>query len=104
MISDPNTKYLGLISTEWVPVLNLVKVNKNLIICFIQSFFTDNKNIDAGEMRKVPRSQSSKIGMHRTLFLPDIRPAGYPANPKAGYRISGRISGEGRIPNIRPDT
>jgi hypothetical protein len=30
-----------------------------------------------------------KLGMHRILFLPDIRPAGYPANPKAGYRISG---------------
>jgi hypothetical protein len=42
--------------------------------------------------------------MHRILFLPDIRPAGYPANPKAGYRISGRISGKGRIPDIRPDT
>jgi hypothetical protein len=27
------------------------------------------------------------------LFLPDIRPAGYPVNPKAGYRISGRIHG-----------
>jgi hypothetical protein len=37
--------------------------------------------------------------MHRILFLPDIRPAGYPANPKAGYRISGK----GRIPDIRPD-
>jgi hypothetical protein len=37
--------------------------------------------------------------MHRILFLPDIRPAGYPANPKAGYRISG----SGRIPDIRPD-
>jgi hypothetical protein len=23
---------------------------------------------------------------------------------KAGYRISGRISGKGRIPDIRPDT
>jgi hypothetical protein len=33
------------------------------------------------------------LGMHRILFLPDIRPAGYPAYPKAGYRISGRISG-----------
>jgi hypothetical protein len=39
------------------------------------------------------------LGMHRILFLPDIRPAGYPANPKAGYpvragyRISGRILG-----------
>jgi hypothetical protein len=33
------------------------------------------------------------VGMHRILFLQDIRPAGYPANPKAGYRISGRISG-----------
>jgi hypothetical protein len=37
--------------------------------------------------------------MHRipVLFLPDIRPAGYPVHPKAGYpvragyRISGRI-------------
>jgi hypothetical protein len=29
--------------------------------------------------------------MHRILFLPDIRQAGYPLNPKAGYRISGRI-------------
>jgi hypothetical protein len=38
--------------------------------------------------------------MHRILFLPDIRPAGYPVNPKAGYRISGK----GRIPDIRPDT
>jgi hypothetical protein len=38
--------------------------------------------------------------MHRipVLFLPDIRPAGYPANPKAGYRISGRISAKDRIP------
>jgi hypothetical protein len=42
--------------------------------------------------------------MHRILFLPDIRPAGYPANQKAGYRISGRISGKGWIPDIRPDT
>jgi hypothetical protein len=27
------------------------------------------------------------LGMHRipVLFLPDIRPAGYPANPKTGY-------------------
>jgi hypothetical protein len=25
------------------------------------------------------------LGMHRILFLPDIRRAGYPANPKAGY-------------------
>jgi hypothetical protein len=30
--------------------------------------------------------------MHRILFLPDIRPAGYPANAKAGYRISYQIS------------
>jgi hypothetical protein len=29
-----------------------------------------------------------QIGMHRILFF-----AGYPANPKAGYRISGRILG-----------
>jgi hypothetical protein len=35
---------------------------------------------------------------------PDTVFAGYPANPKAGYRISGRISSEGRIPDIRPDT
>jgi hypothetical protein len=25
------------------------------------------------------------IGVHRILFLPDIRPAEHPANPKAGY-------------------
>jgi hypothetical protein len=34
-------------------------------------------------------------GMHRIQILPDIRPA----NLKAGYRISGA----GRIPDIRPD-
>jgi hypothetical protein len=33
--------------------------------------------------------------MNRILVLPDIRPAGYPAKPKAGYRISGK----GRIPD-----
>jgi hypothetical protein len=42
------------------------------------------------------------LGMHRILILPDIRPTRYPANLKAGYRISGA----GRIPDIRcrPDT
>jgi hypothetical protein len=30
------------------------------------------------------------VGMHRILFLSDIWPAGYPVNPKTGYRISGR--------------
>jgi hypothetical protein len=29
--------------------------------------------------------------------LPDIRLAGYPANPKAGYQISGLIFRKGRI-------
>jgi hypothetical protein len=29
--------------------------------------------------------------MQRILILPDIRSAGYPANLKAGFRISGRI-------------
>jgi hypothetical protein len=43
------------------------------------------------------------LGMHRILILPDIRPAGYPVNLKAGYQISGLTSGEGRIPDIRPD-
>jgi hypothetical protein len=38
------------------------------------------------------------LGMYRILVLPDIRLAGYPANPKAGYRISDK----GRIPDIRP--
>jgi hypothetical protein len=33
------------------------------------------------------RSLLVKVGMHRIVFLPDIRPAGYPANQKAGYRI-----------------
>jgi hypothetical protein len=40
------------------------------------------------------------LGMHQILFSTDIRPAGYPANPKAGYRISVK----GRIPDIRSDT
>jgi hypothetical protein len=29
--------------------------------------------------------------MHRIMILPDIQPAGYPANLKAGYRISSLI-------------
>jgi hypothetical protein len=37
------------------------------------------------------------------LILPDIQPAGYPANPKAGYRISGWISSTYR-PDIWLDT
>jgi hypothetical protein len=32
--------------------------------------------------------------MHWILIWPDIRPTDYPANPKAGYRISSWISGE----------
>jgi hypothetical protein len=34
-----------------------------------------------------------KIGMHRipVLIWLDIRPAGYSANPKVGYRISGEV-------------
>jgi hypothetical protein len=35
-----------------------------------------------------------------TRDAPDTVFAGYPANPKAGYRISGK----GLIPDIRPDT
>jgi hypothetical protein len=34
------------------------------------------------------------------MDAPDTVFAGYPANPKAGYRISGK----GQIPDIRPDT
>jgi hypothetical protein len=37
------------------------------------------------------------VGMHRILFLPDIRSPWYPAIQKAVYRISGK----GRIPDIR---
>jgi hypothetical protein len=37
--------------------------------------------------------------MNRILILPNIQPAGYAANLKAGYRIYGG----GRIPDIRPD-
>jgi hypothetical protein len=45
-----------------------------------------------------------ELGMHRILLLPDIRliqklDTGYPANPKVGYRITGK----GRIPDIRTD-
>jgi hypothetical protein len=34
--------------------------------------------------------------MHWILILPDILPAGYPANVKVGYRISGQC--KSRIP------
>jgi hypothetical protein len=40
--------------------------------------------------------------MHQILFLPDIRLAAYPVNPKAGYQISSGISGKGQIPDIWP--
>jgi hypothetical protein len=33
--------------------------------------------------------KKKEVGMYWTLFLPDIRPAGYPV--RAGHRISGRI-------------
>ena len=42
--------------------------------------------------------------MDQMAFLPDIRPTGYPAILKTGYRLSGRTSGECRIPDILPDT
>jgi hypothetical protein len=38
-----------------------------------------------------------------TLDAPDTDFFGCPANLKTGYRISGRISGAGRIQDIRPD-
>jgi hypothetical protein len=41
------------------------------------------------------------LGMHWILILPDIRPARYLGNPKAGYQISCQISGKGRILDIR---
>jgi hypothetical protein len=41
------------------------------------------------------------LGMHLcpVLILPDFRPAGYPANQKVGYRISGEGRVSGRIFN-----
>jgi hypothetical protein len=58
--------------------------------------------------------------MHRILFLPDIRPAGYPADPKAlfeeklnklldqlniaGYPVSGLTRYPAGQSGIRPDT
>ena len=53
---------------------------------------------------KGEKIQSQKVGMDRIAVLPDIRPTRYPANFKTGYRISGRIFGGCRIPDIRPDT
>jgi hypothetical protein len=47
--------------------------------------------------KKVFRTSSSFRIVGRDA--PDTVFAGYPANPKAGYRISGK----GRIPDIRPD-
>jgi hypothetical protein len=56
-----------------------------------------------GHLHKKTTQKLSKIG-EKGLILgmhaPDTVFAGYPANPKAGYRISGK----GRIPDIRPDT
>jgi hypothetical protein len=49
---------------------------------------TASNSLKAKRIHGLRRSML-EIGMHRILFLPDIRPAGYPANPKAGYRISG---------------
>jgi hypothetical protein len=49
-----------------------------------------------GKKHRIPNPDPqhwNRLGMYRILFLPDIRPTGYPANPKAGYRISGRILG-----------
>jgi hypothetical protein len=35
--------------------------------------------------KNVPDPRYRKIGIHQILFWPDIRPARYMANPKAGY-------------------
>jgi hypothetical protein len=51
----------------------------------------------------MPLKKSIPIYM-KTRDAPDTDFARYPAKPKAGYRISGRISGKGRIPDIRPET
>jgi hypothetical protein len=60
----------------------------------------NTERIKAMNDSKIIGNPNFRIGMHRILFLLDIRPAGYPGNPKAGYRISGK----GRIPDIRSDT
>ena len=51
---------------------------------------------------KAYHDPSFQLGMDRIAVLRDIRPTGYPAILKTGYRISGRISGGCRIPEIRP--
>jgi hypothetical protein len=33
------------------------------------------------QLNTVSRQLNTQLGMHRILFLPDIRAAGYPANP-----------------------
>jgi hypothetical protein len=56
-----------------------------------------NKSIECGHLtRKIQLPVPSGRDAPDTVF------AGYPV--RAGYRISGRISGKGRIPDIRPDT
>jgi hypothetical protein len=56
------------------------------------------EDVQTGEDMLYFNSYTLDVGMHRILFLPDIRliqkpdtgyPAGYPV--RAGYRISGRI-------------
>jgi hypothetical protein len=42
-------------------------------------------------------------GKQKSRDAPDTDFAGYSANLKAGLRMSGQISGAGRIPDIRPD-
>jgi hypothetical protein len=58
------------------------------------------KVVQAKDLILLLNRQGFIIGMHRILFSPNIRLAGYPVNLKAGYRISGK----GRIPDIGPDT
>jgi hypothetical protein len=63
--------------------------------CFVKPKNEDAEVIEVdvgGEKKKIVMAP----GMNRLLtrgaldtVLPDIRPAGYPATPKAGYRISG---------------
>jgi hypothetical protein len=49
--------------------------------------------------RYCKRYKQIKKILKKSRDAPDTDFAGYPANPKAGYRISGK----GRIPDIRPD-
>jgi hypothetical protein len=73
---------------EYVPVPAVLGIR-------IRTILPDPEILTGSRTRiRPPKDAYYQLGMHQILIWPHIRPAGYPANLKTGYRISGRISGE----------